>query len=62
MLFRYFRTGLLAAVGAAALIAQSAPARADVEHTSLAVPATVVCFCPNMLPRISTSGSSNSST
>jgi NitT/TauT family transport system substrate-binding protein len=44
MLFRYFRTGLLAAVGAAALIAQSAPARADVEHTSLAVPATVVLF------------------
>jgi ABC-type nitrate/sulfonate/bicarbonate transport system substrate-binding protein len=43
---RYFRNGLLAAAGIAALLAPSAPARAEVEHTSLAVPATVVLFLP----------------
>ena len=41
---QYFRNALLAAVGVVALIAPSAPARAEVEHTSLAVPATVVLF------------------
>lgn len=41
---RYFRNGLLAAVGIAALVAPSASVRAEVEHASLAVPATVVLF------------------
>ena len=44
MSLHHFRNGLLAAAGLAALITPSVPARADVEHTSLAVPATVVLF------------------
>ena len=44
MSLRHFRNGLLAAAGLAALIPPSAPARAEVEHASLAVPGTVVLF------------------
>jgi NitT/TauT family transport system substrate-binding protein len=43
-LLRRCRTGLLAAAGFAALLAPLSPARADVEHTSIAIPATVVLF------------------
>jgi NitT/TauT family transport system substrate-binding protein len=38
------RNRLMAAAGSAALFVPVSPARADVEHTSLAVPATVVLF------------------
>jgi ABC-type nitrate/sulfonate/bicarbonate transport system substrate-binding protein len=44
MSLRHFRNGMLAAAGLAALVASSAPAGAEVEHASLAVPATAVLF------------------
>lgn len=40
---RHFRNGLLAAA-VAGLLALAPPARAEVEHTSIAIPATVVLF------------------
>lgn len=41
---RHFRDGLLAAAGLTALLGPAAPVRAEVEHATLAVPATVVLF------------------
>src|SRR5580700_1620360 len=42
--FRPFRNALLGAVALASLLAPSISARAEVEHTSLAIPAYVVLF------------------
>jgi len=41
---RHFRNGSLAAASLAALLGASTPTRAEVEHATLAVPATVVLF------------------
>jgi hypothetical protein len=53
---------LLAAAGFAALLAPLSPARADVEHTSIAIPATVVLFLSEFVAEDQRLWSSSSST